>query len=154
MAVQNSNQINVRLDGVLVNNVTNCSLSVSNNLIEVTRGNTNGYVERLSGVSGAVVTIDGYLDTNDLNRYSVGSSVSVIFGTRLQGHTTTVGLIESIDISGGTDNAPTYSITIRISGNVINYVPDIVFETLMTRDGRDIETRAGMPIEGRVIVYN
>ena len=101
MAVQNANEVNVRLDGVLVDNVTNVSLNLTNNLVEVTRGLTNGFVERISGIKDGSLSVEGYFAQEDLNRYSLGSSVSVIFGTRTAGQTILEGVIQQIEISGG-----------------------------------------------------
>ena len=153
MAVRNSSEINVRLDGTLVANTTNVSLSLTNNLVEVTRGLTNGFVERISGIKDGSLSVEGYLDSSALNRYSLGSSVSVIFGTRLAGQTILEGIIQQIEISGGTDSAIGLSMSIQVTGEVLNYVPNYIFDTLMTRAGVDIETRAGEDIEVRTIQY-
>ena len=153
MAVQNANEVNVRLDGVLVDNVTNVSLNLTNNLVEVTRGLTNGFVERISGIKDGSLSVEGYFAQEDLNRYSLGSSVSVIFGTRTAGQTILEGIIQQIEISGGTDSAIGFSMSIQVTGEVLNYVPNYIFDVLMTRAGVDIETRAGEPIEVRTIQY-
>ena len=130
MAVQNSNEINVRINGVLVRNVTQCSMSISNNVIPVTTQPTGAFIEYISGIRDASLSISGYLDTVELNRYTLGSPIQVIFGTRVQGHQTVSGFISSISYDGGIDSAPNFSIDIQISGDVENFVPNVEDRTI------------------------
>ena len=107
------------------------SLDISNSLIDITTKDSNSWMEKLSGQKSFSLSADGVLDydvtattahdTIVLADYAIlGSEIFFDFG--IDGGTATdpvyrgSGFITSLSQSGGTDEAPAYSISIDGNG--------------------------------------
>lgn len=101
------------------------SLSISNSLIDVTTKSSNSWTEKISGQKSFSLSTDGLVDfgttTGDSNSIAVagwtiaGQEIYFDFGIGNVGYEGS-GFISSYDQSGGTDDAPTFSISIESNG--------------------------------------
>ena len=108
------------------------SLDISNSLIDITTKDSNSWMEKLSGQKSFSLSADGILDydttgTHDtvvLADYAIaGSEIFFDFGITEDGTVSTgdvlyagSGFISSFGQSGGTDDAPTYSLSLDGNG--------------------------------------
>lgn len=109
------------------------SLSVSNSLIDITTKSSGSWVAKMSGQHSFSLSADGLLDyaistteraSNALGAYSIaGTRLYFEFGIGDQRYVGS-GFISSYDQSGGTDDAPTYSISIE-STDALTYDADV-----------------------------
>ena len=107
------------------------SLSFSNSLIDVTTKSSNSWMQKISGQKSFSLSSSGLLDYADVadaaNVVGTGGAGSLstlaLAGTQIyfqftigtQGYKGS-GFVSSLDQSGGTDDAPTYSISIEGTG--------------------------------------
>lgn len=112
------------------------SLSYSNSLIDVTTKVSNSWMQKISGQRSFSLSADGLLDfatvtgqdivgaAGSISAFALaGSEIFFQFGigdSRYEGS----GFISSFEQSGGTDDAPTYSISIEGNGT-LTYNADI-----------------------------
>ena len=116
------------------------SLDISNSLIDVTTKDSNSWTERISGQKSFSLSTDGLLDygvtTGQTNGIGVadwaiaGSELFFDFGFDSNANASAgpetgdvvyrgAGFISSFGKSGGTDDAPTYSISIDGNGALV-----------------------------------
>ena len=143
--IENSSNFKVWIDTVEVPNVTNSSLSFSANTIDVTKSATNSYRERIVSRKSGTISFDCLLDTDDLNRFNINNRVNVRWGTINRSFTTN-GYISNIDQSGGTDDVPTYSVSIETDGEVVGFIPEYEQQAWCTDDGDEICVDEGVAI--------
>lgn len=109
------------------------SLSFSNSLIDTTTKSSNSWMEKISGQKSFSLSADGLLDyattANSTDVVGTGGAGSIsalaLAGTKFfirfyigtQGYKGE-GFVSSFDQSGGTDDAPTYSISIEGTGTL------------------------------------
>ena len=146
--IVNSNNLEIRLNGVLIPFVQSSSFSFSNSLIEVTREATNGYSQKATGAKSGTFSINGLLSTTELNRYATGDLLTVRYGIGNDAYVVS-GRINSIEYNGGTDDAMNFSISIDTTSEITRFVPIIEAQFLQTRAGVDILTRSGDQIQVR-----
>lgn len=110
------------------------SLSFSNSLIPVTTKTSNAWAEKIPGEKSFTVTADGLMDydttTNETNAITLalwaGLGASGVIPTKVyfeigiadQSYDGS-GWISALEHSGGTNDAPTYSITIEGDGPMV-----------------------------------
>ena len=112
------------------------SLEVSNSLIDVTTKASNSWKEMISGQKSFTLSADGLVDdytaSSPITAREIGDAVTAngsnissvaINGTRLyfefgvgNSRFTGSGFISSFSQTGGTDDAPTYSVSIESTG--------------------------------------
>ena len=134
MAILNSNFLNVRFTDDLLGNaltirdLTNVSFDIFHNLTEVTNGDTSGWKQLIPGEQGASLTFDAYLDMDDhyddINDAIEGAEVLMYFGS-YEGYREGRGYISNVSVSGGTDDVPTISATIDITGELTTEIIEI-----------------------------
>ena len=117
MAIQNSNEFKIWIDLIEVPNVINASLSFNASTINVTKGRTGSYSEKIIDRKSGTLSFDCVLDTDDLDRFSLNNEVLVRYGTEERSFLVN-GYINSIDQSGGTDDVPSYSVSIDTTGEI------------------------------------
>lgn len=135
--IVSSNDWRIWIDTVPVPNVKTVSLALNISTIEVTTKPTNGFRETLVDTRNATVSFDALLDQDDLNRFNVGDQVVFRFGTEVQSFTARGSYISSIEQSGGTDDAPVYSVSVESTGEIVNHIVQILSE-LCDGDGNII----------------
>ena len=110
------------------------SLDISNSLIDITTKDSNSWTERLSGQKSFSLSADGILDYDttgthdavDMADFAIaGSEIFFDFGITSDGTLATgdvvyrgSGFITSFGQNGGTDDAPTYSISLDGNGAI------------------------------------
>ena len=104
------------------------SLSFSNSLIDTTTKSSNSWMEKISGQKSFSVSTDGLLDygttagensTVTIGGWAIaGEQVYFDFAIGTVGYRGS-GFISSVEQSGGTDDAPTYSISIEGTGALV-----------------------------------
>lgn len=134
MAIVNANALRIlAIDAesgtkVVVAHAQSASLSVSNSLIDITTKSSNSWAEKLSGQKSFVLSTSGLIDygvtTGESNANTVGgwaldgSEVFFDFGIDADGYRGS-GFISSYEQSGGTDDAPTYTISVDGNGALV-----------------------------------
>lgn len=121
----NANNYLAWIDGVQVPNQVSLDFTIDNQLIEVTTKPTNGFREFITGIKEGAANIECYLSRDELNRYEVGSSISLRVGTLSESFVSS-GIISNIARLGGVDEVARYSIAITVNGEIAPFVP--VFE--------------------------
>lgn len=126
--IENSNRVLASINGEAIGFSKSASLSVSNQLMIVTKSATNGWVERISAVKGASINFDGLVDSDISNVNSIfnhlqlGSKITFRFGSLTGGRLNGSGFVESLELGGGTDDAPSFSGSIGITEEVASVI--------------------------------
>lgn len=122
--IGNSNDLQVVIDSNAIGFSSSSSLSITNQLIEVTKKPTNGWKETITAIKGGVVTFSG-LTTADFSSVNTledsisnGSRVEFVFGLRLGYQLAGDGFIENLSITGGTDDTMTFDGDIAVSADI------------------------------------
>lgn len=139
MAIVNANQLVLRASTTAPSNALsptvahaqNASLSFSNSLIDTTTKSSNSWMQKISGQRSFTLSADGLLGyaavsgavdvvggggSGTLSALALsGAEIFFQFGIGNQGYSGS-GFISSFEQSGGTDDAPTYSISIEGNG--------------------------------------
>ena len=137
MAVANANRFQLfALDSetgarLPIGEAQSASIDISNALIDVTTKSSNSWMEKIPGQKSFTVSVDGLLDvtTSTTEQTPIALTDFLIADTQLYfsiGVTATAGTLTTGDVvysgsgflssanqSGGTDDAPTYSITLE-----------------------------------------
>ena len=142
MAIITGNNVSVWVNRTKVRSITSSSLSFTNNLVEVTTGNTNTYTESISGVKSGNINVEGFFDAIFLNNYSVGDKVTLRLGTRYSS-LVSEALIETIDLSAPSDEATNRTISFKVTGELERFVPIFRQDRLITNTGDNIITDTG-----------
>ena len=128
MAIFNSNQDNLTVDGVQIGRTTNASLSFQYDMLEVTRKRTGGFMEVTPGRRGATISFDGLVDWAEGTYFRIadnireGTRVTFRIGSNPGQEYTGRGYVENINLNSATDSAVTYSGTIIVTGP-LNPIP-------------------------------
>ena len=127
MVILNGNALNIRFADNLVDtrvqisNLTNVSLDIVNNLVEVTTEDTNTWKEHTPGIKSVQLSFDAVLDASehysDVDTAIEGSSMLIFFGAA-QGSRQGTGFLSNVTVTGGTDDRPTINGTIEITGRL------------------------------------
>ncbi len=160
MAIFNGNQLTLRVatdatsSKVPLAHSTDCSISFTNDLVEATLGDSNGWAEFITGRKSATINFSGLTDYGTItNRYNVEDvgdfllqreTLYIIFG-RGGNHFEATGLLESIEIEGSTDDVSTYSGTIITVDDITDDL-EAFEEKLQDSEGNDILDDSGSPI--------
>ena len=122
-------------DRDLLAHAQTATLDISNSLIDVTTKDSNSWMEKISGQKSFSLSSDGLIDyaaTTDQNNAVTLADLAIAgtevdfafgidtdldkFGDAGDEYYEGSGFIESFSQSGGTDDAPTYSISIGSNG--------------------------------------
>lgn len=133
MAIANSNSLRIlAIDSesgtkIPIAHAQTASLSFSNSLIDVTTKSSNAFATKISGQRSYSLSTDGLLDFAMVEGQTAHTVIGTwaIAGTLVYfdfgiGNIAYVGqgFISSYEQSGGTDDAPTFSISIESSGSL------------------------------------
>ena len=114
--VRNSNNLVLTIDGEVVAELTSNNIDITRELIQVTKGVSNGNIERIPGVKDARLNFEAFTDL-DATMYNVGDIVNWRFGDNT-GFYFGSGIINSISYGGGTDDAPNMRGSVESSGQI------------------------------------
>ncbi|MDX1315083.1 MAG: phage tail tube protein [Eudoraea sp.] len=129
MAVKDGSDIWVQTAGTLVNGMTEKSLDLSANEIDVTTQDSDEWQEFISGFKSGVLTFSCKDDESDANAYDElftafdsGAAVAFAYGDGIKtaGNRVMSGsaIITSLTHNGPMDAATTFSVTLRVTGEV------------------------------------
>ena len=131
MAIINANFIQIAFaddnlaDRLVIRHLTNVSMDFADNLVEVTRMDTNGWRELVNGVKSVNMSFDAILDADqhydDIDTAIEGATMEVYFGD-IGFRRTGTGFLQNVSVSGGVDDAPTISASIEITGEVVEEI--------------------------------
>ena len=107
------NNLLVWINRVLVPNTTSTSVSMSNTLVDATLGITGSFGEVIPGVKNITFNIEALGLPSVL--YKVGDKVTYRVGT-LESSNIVDAVIESIEVSAGSDEAVSYTIALSSTG--------------------------------------
>ena len=125
---------------LIIDNLTDCSISVSTEMKDTTTKNNAGYKDVLPGMHSATLSFSAYYasdsDTgtgyNDLIDYQIQKDKLDVRFSHVLGALTTEnadderfqlkGYITSLELSGGTEDSSTYSCTMDIVETIVRQV--------------------------------
>ena len=144
MGLLNGNQIRIRVNGTVLTGETRNGLSYSNNLVEVTTKPTAGFPEYISGIKTTTVDFDKLFLLNEA--LNVGDIVQLHVGGRITGQFASQAIVESIEISGSSDDVVTYAGTLRVIGELEQFVPTYINQTWCQNNNQPFCTSDGQEI--------
>lgn len=127
MAVFNGTNIAVSVGGTVLAQAQECSLTLNQETIDVTTKDSSGNRELIGGLKSGSVSVSGLIDTGAGSgmqtlqaQFDTGGSVAIIFDhVAASGKTFSAnGILTSFEQSGGTEDAPTYSASIELTGAI------------------------------------
>lgn len=127
MAVFNGTNIAITLGGTAIANATECSVSLNQETIEVTTKDSSGNRELIPGLKSGSMSVSGLQEVSGANgikaltsTFNTGAAVNLVFDqTATDGETFSAsGILTSLEMSGGTEDAPTYSASFELTGAI------------------------------------
>lgn len=125
---------------LIIDNLTDCSISVSTEMKDTTTKNNAGYKDVLPGMHSATLSFSAYYASdsaagtgyNDLIDFQIAKSKLDVRFSHVLGALTTEnadderfqlkGYITSLELSGGTEDSSTYSCTMDIVETIVREV--------------------------------
>ena len=122
---------------VVVDHVTECSISMSTDMRDITTKTSGGWREILPGMKSASLSLSGLFAEDATTNYNqlvdhqiAGNKLYVVFTNTGAGATANagdeqfdvVGYITSLEQTAGTEDNVTFSMTIEITGTVVREV--------------------------------
>ena len=133
MAILNGNRLGLTLNGEVVANSVSISLSFNHDLIEVTKSDTDTWIEFLPRRRAISIQFDGLAGNFELREGdTVEFFVDVEGTTRYRGN----ALVESSEVTASTDTATQYSGSLTTIGTVerIDILPCLLYTSPSPRD--------------------
>lgn len=127
MAVFNGTNIAVSLAGTVIAHATECSITLNTETIDVTTKDSNGNRELIPGLVSGSISVSGLQEVSGSNgikaltsTFDTGSAVALIFDqVETSGETFSAnGILTSLEMSGGVEDAPTYSASFELTGAI------------------------------------
>lgn len=127
MAVFNGTNVAVTLGGTAIANATECSVTLNQETIEVTTKDSAGNRELITGLKSGSISVSGLQEVSGSNgikaltgTFNTGAAVAMVFTqTVSSGETFSAsGILTSLEMSGGTEDAPTYSASFELTGAI------------------------------------
>ena len=121
--IQNGNNIRIRIGNVEIPSLTSVSADFTREMIIITSRPTNGYMERTPGNRTGSLSFEGFFDAQ-VDRLDIGTLIQWAFlgrGREFTGQ----GYITDMSITGGTDEAPTRSGSIEVTGPIASFEVNI-----------------------------
>lgn len=128
MSKINGTKVKILVSGVAINNLTNVTLSIGADMIDVTTKDSAGWAEFLAGKKNATMSGEGIVDfsassippsTIFSSYLSSGTSAAVIFsdGTPSTGKSyTATAFFDKLEYKAGTEDNFTFSFSLKITG--------------------------------------
>lgn len=122
---------------VVVDHVTECSISMSTDMRDITTKTSGGWREILPGMKSASLSLSGLFAEDATTNYNqlvdhqiAGNKLYVVFTNTGAGSTANIGdeqfdvagYITSLEQTAGTEDNVTFSMTIEITGTVVREV--------------------------------
>lgn len=127
MAVFNGTNIAITLGGTAIANATECSVTLNQETIEVTTKDSAGNRELITGLKSGSMSVSGLQEVSGGNgikaltgTFDTGAAVALVFDQDSTGGETFAasGILTSLELSGGTEDAPTYSASFELTGAI------------------------------------
>jgi TP901-1 family phage major tail protein len=128
MAVFNGTNVALSVGGTVIGQATECSLTLNQETIDVTTKDSSGNRELIGGMKSGSMSVSGLIDVSAATtgaltlvaQWETGGSVAVVFDHAATGGKTFTGsgIITSLEQSGGTEDAPTFSASIELTGAI------------------------------------
>ena len=127
MAVVNGTNLIITLGGTAIANAQEVSLSLNHDVIDVTTKDSAGNRELIPGQKSGSMSCSGLQEFSGSNgikaltaTFNTGAAVALVFDqVATSGETFSAnGILTSLEISGGTDDAPTYSASFELTGAI------------------------------------
>ena len=127
MAIFNGTNVAISVGGTVIAEATECSLTLNQETIDITTKDSGGVRELLGGLKSGSMSVSGIMSTAAAGglltlsgQWDTGGSVAVVFDHASSGGKTysANGIVTSLEQSGGTEDAPTFSATIELTGDI------------------------------------
>jgi len=127
MAVFNGTNVAITLGGTAIANATECSVSLNQETIDITTKDSSGNRELIPGLKSGSMSCNGLQEVSGSNgikaltaTFDTGAAVTLVFTHTISGGQTFTasGILTSLEMSGGTEDAPTYSASFELSGAI------------------------------------
>ena len=127
MAVVNGTNLVISLGGTVIANAQEVSLTLNHDVIDVTTKDSAGVRELIAGQKSGAMSVSGLQEYSGANgiklladTFDTGAAVALIFDQVATGGNTFTasGILTSLEMSGGTDDAPTYSASFELTGAI------------------------------------
>ena len=127
MAVVNGTNLVITLGGTAIANAQEVSLTLNHDVIDVTTKDSAGNRELIAGQKSGSMSCNGLQEFSGSNgikaltaAFNTGAEVALVFDqVATNGETFSAnGLLTSLEISGGTDDAPSYSASFELTGAI------------------------------------
>ncbi|MAP81924.1 MAG: hypothetical protein CL526_12655 [Aequorivita sp.] len=127
MAVFNGTNIAISLGGTAIAHATECSVTLNQETIDVTTKDSSGARELIPGLKSGSMSVSGLQEVSGGNgiklltaTFNTGAAVALIFDqVATSGETFSAnGILTSLEMSGGTEDAPTYSASFELTGAI------------------------------------
>ena len=115
--ITNGNNVTIILDSAVIQSLTSVSLDTNIQLVDVTTRPTNGWKETIRGDRNGTLTFEGFYDAA-LADIDPGTLVQWVFSVD-GGSYSGMGYVEDVSRSGGTDEAPIRTGTIKTTGPIV-----------------------------------
>lgn len=130
MSKINSTKVKILVSGVAINNLTNVTMSIGADMIDVTTKDSAGWAEFLPGKKNATLSGDGIVDfsassippsTIFATYLSLGASAAIIFydGTATTGKSySCTAYFDKFELKGGTEGNFEFSFSLKVTAAV------------------------------------
>ena len=128
MAILNGTNVTITQGGTAIANATDCSISFTRELVDITTKDSGGYREVIPRQRQATFSVSGFVEMNETNGSQAlsaacegGTSLTVVFdmddGTNTETYSCSA-LCSSIEMSGGIEDAAQFSATLESTGTI------------------------------------
>ena len=138
--ILHGNNLLVWINKVIVPNVTSTNVSMSNNLVEATTKITGTFSEVIPGIKNITFSINVLGLPSVL--HNVGDKVTYRVGT-LENSNVVDAVIESIEVSSGSDEAVSYTMSLSSTGEYEKFIPIYELDKLVDNNDNQFVTDAG-----------
>ena len=104
---------------------TEVSISLNQETIDVTTKDSSGMRELLPGLKSGSVSVSGLQDYSDAagvekltGTFDTGAAVAIIWDSTSGETFSASGILTSLELAGGTEDAPTYSASFELTGTI------------------------------------
>lgn len=127
MAVFNGTNIAVTLGATAIAHATECSITLNQETIDVTTKDSSGNRELIPGLKSGSMSVSGLQEVSGSDgikllagTFDTGAAVALVFDQVATGGETfsASGILTSLEMSGGVEDAPTYSASFELTGAI------------------------------------
>ena len=125
MAIFNGTDVALSVGGTVVAQATEVSISLNQETIDVTTKDSSGMRELLPGLKSGSCSVSGLQDYSDAagvekltSTFDTGAAVAIIWDSTSGETFSASGILTSLELAGGTEDAPTYSASFELTGTI------------------------------------